>query len=273
MAAFSILRRAASLTIFALSLAILRNAAKEHMARAQAAPQARQTEGQTAAQLPQIQYVPPPSPPDRGTPHGRSGGGASRGECQAYKSLAALVPEHKGYVWGTSTSARPSFWFYVPAVGPSGLPLEFVLQDDNDRFIYRTAFSLQPGSADVLGLAVPDIAMPLETDRLYRWTLSVRCDPDQPTAMLYTRGSVLHVATAPDMQAQLAAAAPLERAAIYASYGHWYDALAELGHLRHIEPDNPVYAQSWAQLLQQANLNDPEVSAIPPHWAIVPTLE
>ncbi|MEO1133143.1 MAG: DUF928 domain-containing protein, partial [Cyanobacteria bacterium J06639_1] len=108
-----------------------------------------------------IKYVPPPDPPDRGTPEGRKGGGASRGECPAYHALAALVPNHQGHIWGRSASARPTFWFYIPAVSRGDLTVEFVLQDADDAFAHYATSALPPGPARVLNIPMPETAAPL----------------------------------------------------------------------------------------------------------------
>ncbi|MEM9156748.1 MAG: DUF928 domain-containing protein [Cyanobacteria bacterium P01_F01_bin.33] len=215
-------------------------------------------------------FVPPPLPNDHGMPHGRQHGGASRG-CQSYASLTALVPELNEYVWGTSASARPSFWFYIPKIEEKGLPLEFVLQDRTDRYVYRTEFLLNPGPADVLGVTVPEVAIPLDSNRAYHWTLSLQCDPDRPTSIVYVRGSVQHVMMAPDLKARLASASPLERAAIFANSGYWFDALTELGQLRQSDPSNLAYVEGWERLLRQVDITYPEASSISPRWASMPT--
>ncbi|MEO0801844.1 MAG: DUF928 domain-containing protein [Cyanobacteria bacterium J06642_2] len=244
------------------------------MIRAQSVPPATSQEQvpELNKQSTQAVFVPPPLPPEHGMPSGRRVGGASRG-CRGYELITALVPDLDGHVWGRSASARPSFWFYIPDVGNTGLPLEFVLQDEADRYIFRTEFTLKPGPADVLGVTVPEVALPLEPDRLYRWTLSisVQCAPKEEPNILFARGSVWHVAATPDLRARLKSASPLERASIYAGSGYWYDALTELGQLRHSDPNNFVYADSWERLLRQADIMYPEADRIAPRWAFIPS--
>ncbi|MEO0852966.1 MAG: DUF928 domain-containing protein [Cyanobacteria bacterium J06648_11] len=207
-----------------------------------------------------IEYVPPPAPPDRGTPRGRKAGGASRGNCQANQSLAALVPEHQGYVWGQSASARPTFWFYVPTISGSTVNVEFALQDKRDTLVYHATLALKPGPARAIDIAMPATTPPLERDRSYFWTLIIECDPARPGDTLYVRGTVRHVPPSSTLAAQLAAASAPERAAIYSQAGYWYDALTEVERLHRSDRDDPSYAAAWQHFLQQVNLDPIDVS-------------
>ncbi|NJR76711.1 MAG: DUF928 domain-containing protein, partial [Scytonema sp. CRU_2_7] len=123
-----------------------------------------------------IQYNPPPPPPEP-PPGGRVLGGAKRGTCPQFKpELTALVPFNQKTstaldVWGLTTAAHPTFWFYVPLPKNSAYPSEFVLQDEASNPIYQTAIAL-PDKPGVIGVAVPKSVSPLALNKRYRWFFS-----------------------------------------------------------------------------------------------------
>jgi hypothetical protein len=54
---------------------------------------------------------------------------------------------------------------------------------------------------------------------------------------------------------QLAQAKPLDRVALYAKSGSWYDALANLAELRKAQPNDAEVASAWKELMQAAGLD------------------
>ncbi|WP_254721629.1 DUF928 domain-containing protein [Kovacikia minuta] len=134
-----------------------------------------------------------PSPPSRGIPPGRTRGGASRGVCPEVQTpLTALTPstpqittpEQKGIptqVWGYTTAAHPTFWFYLPYNKSFAGIAEFVLQDENENNIYRSTIAL-PAKAGVISVPLPKSAPALEVGKPYRWFLSIYCDSGEDSA-------------------------------------------------------------------------------------------
>ena len=215
-----------------------------------------------------IRFIPPPPPPsaDRGAPSGRRQGGASRGQCPAGElPLTALVPATQKsldsksgnsglntveFVWGLTTAAHPTLWFYLPyAIAPE-LPIEFVLQDEQDNDIYHTTLttSTPPG---IFHLQLPTTATPLAVGKMYHWYLIVNCDPDAPPMV---EGWVQREAVNPALASQLQQATPRQQAALYAQHGIWYDALTALAELRRTEPQAITPKNDWASLLQSVGL-------------------
>jgi hypothetical protein len=228
--------------------------------------------------LPLIYNAPPP--PDQGAPGGRSRGGSGRGPCQNYQSLTALVPVTKGttkdFVWGLTVSEHPTFWFDVPERLTAQVPVEFVLQDTADNYVYKQKFTVPETSAGIVKFSVPSTVPPLEVGKRYNWTFSIYCDPESPSAAVSVRGSVQRVALDPALESQLEAAkTPLERAALYANKGIWHDALTTLGEQLSgsKSKDSAMVAPSrtsegiaaaWANLLKQVNLGNSASDPIVP---------
>jgi hypothetical protein len=202
------------------------------------------------------QFSPPP-PPSQGRPSGNQRGGASRGACSAEEPrLTALVPEVNDpagtFVWGLTTQARPTFWFYVPYALSADLPAEFVLLNDQNQPVYQTVLSnlnTQPG---IIQVSLPETAEPLAVDQTYQWVFMLGCD-----VPIFTRGSIQRVAPSPTLESQLAqASSPKQKADLYAANGIWFDALTTLADLRQAQPGDSTVATDWANLMQSVGLAD-----------------
>jgi hypothetical protein len=204
-----------------------------------------------------------PPPPDQDAPSGRSRGGASRGACEKYyESVAALVPVTDGFVWGLTASEHPTFWFHLPET--SELPVEFVLQDERDNYIYRTTFTMPAMKSGVVSIPLPPTVPALETGQRYFWTLAVYCDPQSPSNSVFVQGSVGRIALDSQLQRQIEAAPPLDRVAIYADNGIWHDALTTLGREYQQNPNDSAVTTAWTNLLEQAELDTFTSDAIVP---------
>lgn len=218
--------------------------------------------GQAQTRSLKVRYNPPAAPQNPGEPRGRGRGGGSRGPCKNYEGLTALVPvtktQTKEYIWGQTTSQHPTFWFYLPQELSAGMPVEFVLQDEADNYIYKTNFKAPKTASGVISISVPPTATPMKVGKSYRSVLAIYCDPQRPSANVSVRSSVQRVTVPTSVQRQLAAAkTPLERAALYAGNGYWYDALTTLGEQRQRDrvKDTAIVA-AWTELLAQANLQE-----------------
>lgn len=196
-----------------------------------------------------------PVPPSQGTPDGRQRGGASRGPCSGYETLTALVPAVDGKVWGLTTHERPTIWFYLPEQVATDTPLEFVMQDANDDYVYHQSFTIQPDSSRLISISLPADATALDTTQTYTWTLSAYCDPQRPNTSVAVQGTIQRVELADDLTQSLAIASPLEQAQHYAASGIWYDSLNTLAELYQSTPSDAQLTAAWTNLLQQANLN------------------
>ncbi|MBD2103049.1 DUF928 domain-containing protein [Leptolyngbya sp. FACHB-261] len=204
------------------------------------------------------QYA-PPHPPSTGLPGGRQGAGSRDPLCPAGpQPLTALVPltqtsasEPAEAGGGLTTAAYPTFWFYVPY---TTCPLEFVLKDDRDGYIYRTTLAPVGRQPGVVSVRLPETGTPLEVGRAYHWYFSV-IKPRSGDPITFVDGSVRRVAASADLSRQLASATPQQRSALYAANDIWYDSLTSLGELRRTQPQNAALARTWADLLGSIGLD------------------
>lgn len=218
-----------------------------------------------------VRFDPPPLPAkaDKGAPSGRRTGGASRGLCLPVvdkpQPLTALVPATKETlgnkqddlpglttfesVWGLTAADSPTVWFYVPYSLTPNLPIEFVLQDEQGNYVYKTSFKVSQTQPGIVKFRIPSTA-PLEIDKMYRWFFSINCVPDDDV-----NGWVQRVAPSPTLASQLQKATPRESIALYASNGYWYDALTTLAELRSANPSDATLKNDWDSLLHSVQLD------------------
>jgi hypothetical protein len=223
-----------------------------------------QADNQISEQV-QISFELPPVA-DNGAPGGRQKGAGSHSLCElSYQQteiapLIALIPkipvnagaQSKTYVWGRTTAAHPTFWFYVAY--PQDTYVEFVLQDEEGNDLYQTVFPIE-GTPGVISLTFLEEEAALTKGESYHWYFNIMCDPeDSPDD--FVEGWVERVELNPVANSQLESAQSLERVSIYAANGIWYDTLTSLDRLQQIEPKNQAVATVWTDLLQQVNLDE-----------------
>lgn len=203
---------------------------------------------------PAARFVPPPLP-RRGAPSGHPQGGASRGKCPVASSqLTALVPVLPKTpdrpdaipVWALTVSDRPTFWFYVPYPLTRDLATEFVLQDEQGKYLYQTSLAQSGTPPGVVSVTLPATVPPLEVDKRYHWYFLIYCTASNP---MFVDG---WVERKPNALSQTALSR--EQAQRYAANGIWYDALTTLAQLRRQKPQDSTLTQDWTNLLQSAGL-------------------
>lgn len=204
----------------------------------------------------------PPLPPGQGAPSGRRDGGASRGNCPDYVDLAALAPVTDGRVWGQTTSANPTLWFYLPAPVTSAMSMELVVQDAADNLLYETTLTVDVAVGN-LAIALPESAT-LPMNEPHYWTLALFCDPERPEASVFVKGAIERVAADGLETLEIDTERSLTQAQVYADGGIWYDALTVLGELRQADAADADSQSAWTALLEQIGLPDAAVAPVQP---------
>jgi hypothetical protein len=176
---------------------------------------------------------------------GRQTSGESRSDCSATDTqLTALMPVSN---WGTTTAARPTFWFYVPYTpqqAPSG---EFVLQDESRQDIARIPLKL-PDTPGFLGFELPSSQASLTVDRWYRWYFKLYCDRQKTSSPIFVQGWIQRIALTGELEQQLEKSN--RKDLVYRDRQIWYDAIAYLANLRLANPRDPTLEEDWNRLLK-----------------------
>lgn len=195
------------------------------------------------------------TPPD---PNTTPGGGLdpSNSSCKKTKQpLTALIPQNN---LGLTTSARPTFWFYIPYIREDIKRGEFaILTLDEKTVIYEKTFQLSetPG---IVSISVPlSSESALEENKVYRWFLRIYCHKSRNyRADLVVDGSVKRVPITAETERSINAASP----------DIWYDSLTRLGDLLSTSPQDEKLKNDWNKLLESIGrkelINEPLVGPV-----------
>ena len=189
---------------------------------------------------------------------GRRKGGGSRSPCPTSEiPLTALVPDSN---IGSTVSDRPSLWFYVPYNPQQVGAGEFVLQDEQEKNVYRQTFTL-PQAPGLVNLKLPQNEPPLDVNRPYRWYFKLYCN-DYPSATAnFVEGWIERIPLDRDL------AARLQKKSNPAYKEHkneliWFDSLDTLARLRS-HKNNPQLERDWIKLLSATGVDLDDLSEQP----------
>ncbi len=204
-----------------------------------------------------IRWTPPPPPPNLGDPSDRGQGGGSRGSCDAYKPVTALLPRSQS--WGLTTQSHPTLWLNLPKGIAAQVPLELVLQDAQGKSLFKKIWKAPETPSGIIAIPIPIEAPALQLNQSYRWAISIYCDAENPDTPVTVRGAIDRTALSPTAAAQLATLPlAIDQAALYAEQGIWYDAITTLGLARRSTAPSANYPATiaWKDLLKQAELQN-----------------
>jgi hypothetical protein len=147
-----------------------------------------------------------------------------------------------------TVSPRPTFLVYVPQT--SAKALEMTLEQDG-KGIYQTRVNLS-GTPGIVSIQLPANAPELETGKDYKWLVSMVCGSGAPEDS-FVQGSVRRI-QADSTLSPIDRAKPLDKVALYAKNGVWFDTVANLAALRKAQPNDTQVASAWENLLKDAGL-------------------
>ncbi|BBD69201.1 hypothetical protein NIES4072_34700 [Nostoc commune NIES-4072] len=201
-----------------------------------------------------------PKFPDNGAPTGRRKGGTSRDGCTPLNTpITALVPgeeiadESKSFLTFT-ISEYPTFWVFVPELPKNAVLGEFLLQDENDKNIYKTSLSL-PQRASIVGIKLPHNSQSgLKINQKYQWYFKVFCGNSQQIPdYFYVKAWIQRVPLNSDLESQLKRTQS-RKYTTYALNQIWQDALTNLATLRRSDPNSNLFTEDWTLLLKDVGL-------------------
>ena len=204
----------------------------------------------------QIHFQPPHSTSDakdNGTPEAKGTGTRTGNKCLATKIPLTVLTGQSSSL-SLTTSSHPTFFVYVPYTSTEVSYGVFSLYDEQtQQQVWNVVFQLskQPG---IISIPSPKDQKPLELDKNYRWFFELHCAKNNAINQepMMVRGKVKRVSSE-GFETELGAATPLEKVAIYAKHGLWYDAIGQLATLQHSEPQNSQLKTLWVELLKASN--------------------
>lgn len=189
------------------------------------------------------------TPPDSNT---RPGGGLDPSKsCKSTNKILSLLVPSQNPVF--TTSAHPTFWFYIPYAAEDIKKGEFVLlTQDEKTLIYKTSFQ-PPKTPGIVNISLPTSPnYALQTEQSYRWYLRIYCQNNtNDRADLAPHGGLKRVAATAETERLINAAAP----------DIWYDSLTRLGNLLLASPADEKLKSDWNKLLE--SIGEKELSQEP----------
>lgn len=187
-----------------------------------------------------VSRIPVYSPPLRGAPRGRMGGGTRSGD----KALIqALSPGHTGM----TISEQPILYYYQSADKDALLEFTLVALDAEEP-ILETQFKSSSEKLQSVDLSAFNIK--LATDTEYLWYITVVINPKLRAKDIVSGGSIKYEPAGNDLNAALSGANSGQRVAILAQNGIWYDAIMAT-------QQDPTTRLQLTQLIQQVGITQP----------------
>jgi hypothetical protein len=182
------------------------------------------------------------------------GTGGSRGGGVKVPSLYVLAPNHTGM----TTSAQPSLFWYQ--TGPANMRLELTLvQPGKPKPLLRAGID-KAGAAGIHRFPLSKHNVSLEPGILYKWSVALVPDPANRSQEVIAMGTIQRSEPNAELTSALANAQGMERAALCAGKGFWYDALEAVTNQIDAAPNDQAVRLQRARLLDEAGLKEAAAS-------------
>lgn len=181
------------------------------------------------------------------------GDGGSRGSGDKLPSLYVLAPNHTAL----TTHEQPSLFWYQ--TGPAKTRFELTLTEPkNPKPLLKVATDKADGGIHRVSLAKHGVS--LKPGISYKWTIAWVPDPANRSQDVIASGAIRRIEPEAKLTAALADVKGIEKAAVYAQHGIWYEALETVSNEIDAAPKNKDLRAQRAALLQQAGLKEAAAS-------------
>jgi len=194
-----------------------------------------------------VASVPVYTPPKRGAPGGRVGGG-TRGTQREVFILSVLAPDQSGF----TTNEQPALYWFIS--NSTSFPVELTVMDPQGvKAILETRLPA-PVTAGIHRIRLADYNVRLAPGAAYRWFVSVVPDVDRRSKDIMAGGTIECIQMPDELTAKLAQAAKADLPSIYAQAGLWYDTVAAISELIEAAPQDQALRKQRTALLAQVGL-------------------
>ena len=212
-----------------------------------------------------------PSSPDTGSPEEDFSAGGTR-ENHRLTKICGEKGQKIAYLLGNknrefTSSAYPTFWFYIPNNVQKVAQMKFVLTEvETGKKIYNRIVKV-PEIAGAMGIPIPpEPQYALSPNVNYSWSLEVDCAESNDDSVIALEGWLYRLPLNSNLPNQLAAASGEDKYKVYLQHNLLYDALNDLAQRRIAEPNNTQLETSWNQLLGELGWQDlTQKSAVEPY--------
>jgi hypothetical protein len=201
-----------------------------------------------SAQKTKAEFIPPKG---SGIPKDPTTAGGTRPiNCNdVYSCLIPLLPatttKQLDY-YPLTVSERPTVYVSLPRTSGTAVFTLYQHMPSAIKKIHRFSFPVKT-SGGIISIAIPPSSPALQNDNTYEWTLSLNNES--------ANGLVRRVQLKPSLKQKISQAKPLEKLAIYAAEGIWYDSVATLAELRSANPFDRNIFTAWSVFLDSVNLS------------------
>ncbi|MEL6930539.1 MAG: DUF928 domain-containing protein [Cyanobacteria bacterium J06600_6] len=176
---------------------------------------------------------------------GQQTAGESRGSClNANQPIEAILPISNS---GKTVLGHPNFWVYLPETVNKTTKVEFVIQDESRKDVWRSRSAVNSVTG-YESFSLPQTEAPLEIGQWYRWYVKVYCD-EQVASTQYVKGWVNRVPLNSKLYLELQQN-PKKTHLTYGVNSIWYDAIDELLNQYHRDPKSVALEKDWHSLIR-----------------------
>ena len=123
-----------------------------------------------------------------------------------------------------------------------------MLREVDGDYEYRTSYTL-PQTEGIVTIELPRTEKALEVGKEYEWMFVIVCNADRRDQDVLDMGIIKPIELSSSQRSQIEQAKPAEKAALYAEYGIWHEALSTLANLQCFDSNNPSLQANWQELL------------------------
>ncbi|NET49709.1 MAG: DUF928 domain-containing protein [Merismopedia sp. SIO2A8] len=163
---------------------------------------------------------------------------------------------HQGTPVDHTLTAHPIVFLRMPSL-PGGT-VDFTVQNEaGTEQLYEATFELTTQEEGIVGIQIPETALPLEVGQIYAWQVMVTSSCPQPeyNFRLHT-GSWIERVAADEGMATIEQVEMRDRLPLYAEAGLWIDTLSTLAQLRWQYPNDADLNESWTSLMESVDLSE-----------------
>lgn len=188
-------------------------------------------------------------PPLRGATQGGRVGGGTRGVGDQPVTVDVLAPDHTGL---TVNDQPTLYWFVSKTINQ---PVELTIID-NSNIDPLLEISLEPPiHAGIHAVQLSTHGVQLKHQVPYQWFVGVVVDSAHRSNDIIAGGEIQLVSAPDTLRDQLLNVSELQRPAVYAQAGIWYDALDGASILIQRNPGDARWRELRAGLLEQVGLS------------------
>lgn len=175
---------------------------------------------------------------------GQQTAGESRGGCtEAAQPIRAMLPESNS---GQTILGHPRFWVHFPELETETTEVEFIIQDDSRRDVWRSR-SLLNSTSSYQSFSLPETQAPLEVGQWYRWYVKLYCG-ERTASTQYVQGWVERIPLTAQLQRELQQES--QEHLIYGNHRLWYEMIDQLLNSYHRHPENLALEQDWQNIIK-----------------------